>query len=485
MMMNKDNLMTVPAGASIPARRTTIITVVALVLGGCATFSDDHGLGTVERTVKERLGQDVQWARSDSDKVLIEARVTELLGKPLTVDGAVQLALINNKGLQAALQELKISEADFVQAGILPNPKFSLTRASAGGIYTIDEALTINILSLVTLPYAREVERIKFERTQRLVAIEVLERAMATRKAYFMAVGADETVRYMEQVRTAAEASAGLARRMVQAGNWSKLNQAREQGFYADATQGLARARLAQATAREELTSLMGLWGQQIEYRLPARLPDLPKVVDDLPDVESSAMQSRLDLQVVRGQTEAVARNLGLTRATSFIDVLDLGPARVLEGARSDPYRKGFTVSFQIPIFDWGTARVAKAEAIYMQAVNLAAEAAVNARSEVRKAYLGYRTSYDIAKHQRDEVVPIRKFIADENQLRYNGMLISVFDLLADARAQVIGVTVYIDALRDFWMARADLDGALIGRVSPTSPTSQTMQPQGSGMMGN
>ncbi len=142
-------------------------------------------------------------------------------------------------------------------------------------------------------------------------------------------------------------------------------------------------------------------------------------------------------------------------------------------------------MTFEIPIFDWGTARVAKAEATYMQAVNLAAEAAVNARSEVRRSYRAYRATYDIARHQRDEVVPIRKLIADENLLRYNGMLISVFDLLADARAQVIGVTVYIDALRDFWIARANLDSALVGRVSPTLQTPPTMAPQGSGMMSN
>lgn len=484
VMANKEDLMALTDYASIRRSRSALITLATLVLGGCATFSDDHGFGTVANTVKERLGQDVQWAKDDSDRKLIAARVNELLGKPLNVDDAVRVALLNNQGLQAALQELKISEADFVQAGFLPNPKFSLTRAKAGGVYTIDEILTFNILSLVTMPYVRDVERLRFVRTQRLVAIEVLELAMATRKAYFTAVAADETARYMLQVRMAAESSADLARRMVQAGNWSKLNQAREQSFYADATQGLARAQLAQSAAREDLTRLMGLWGQQVEYRLPERLPDLPKVVDDLPQIETMAMQSRLDLQVVRAQTEAVARNLGLARVTRFINVLELGPARILEGARSDPYRKGFEVSFEIPIFDWGTARVAKAEATYMQAVSLAAEAAVNARSEVRKSYTTYRTTYDIAKHQRDEVVPIRKFIADENQLRYNGMLISVFDLLADARAQVIGVTVYIDSLRDFWIARADLDSVLVGRISPTLPAPAT-PPARSGMMSN
>jgi outer membrane protein TolC len=101
-----------------------------------------------------------------------------------------------------------------------------------------------------------------------------------------------------------------------------------------------------------------------------------------------------------------------------------------------------------------------------MQAVNRVAENAVNARSEVRQAYLGYRTSYDIARHYRDEIVPLKKQIADENLLRYSGMLIGVFDLLADARSQIASVNSYIEALRDFWLAQSDLQMALIGKPS-------------------
>ena len=102
-----------------------------------------------------------------------------------------------------------------------------------------------------------------------------------------------------------------------------------------------------------------------------------------------------------------------------------------------------------------------------------AAEVAVNARSEVREAYSAYRTSYDLAKHYRDEVVPLRKRISEENLLRYNGMLISVFELLTDAREQVAGVTGYIQALRDFWVADTNLQTALTGRSPGASSISQ------------
>jgi outer membrane protein TolC len=101
---------------------------------------------------------------------------------------------------------------------------------------------------------------------------------------------------------------------------------------------------------------------------------------------------------------------------------------------------------------------------MYMQAVNRAADVAVRARSEVREAYGAYRTAFDLARHYRDEIVPLRKGISDENLLRYNGMLISVFELLADARQQVAAVNGYIEALRDFWVAEATLDMALTGK---------------------
>ena len=181
-------------------------------------------------------------------------------------------------------------------------------------------------------------------------------------------------------------------------------------------------------------------------------------------------MAQRLDVQAARLQSEALAKNLGLTKTTRFINVLEFGPARVLEGTADAGYKKGYEVSFELPLFDWGTAKVAKAEALYMQSVNIAAQTAINARSEVREAYQGYRSSYDIARHYRDEIVPIKKRISEENQLRYNGMLIGVFDLLADARTQITSVNSYIEALRDFWTAQADLEMALIGKPSLTQP---------------
>ncbi len=448
--------------------------IAVTTLAGCATFSNDGGFSSVEQTTRERLNKDVKWARSDAEKSALKVRVGELLAKPLTIDDAIQVALYNNRGLQAAFFDLGISEAELVQAGRLPNPHFSMLRASKpeNGIreYKIEQALTFNIFALITMPLAVEVEKRNFAQTQRLATIEVARLAAETRQAYFTAVAADESVRYMRKVKQAAEAGAELARRMALVGNFSKLRQAREQAFYADAALNLARAEQSAVSARERLARVLGV-AERSQMQLPDRLPDLPKEANELGSLEQQALDQRLDLQAIRLETEALAKNLGLTQATRFINVLEVGPARVLEGERNSGYKKGYEISFELPIFDWGGAKVAKAESVYMQAVERAAEVATNARSEVREAYHAYRTNYDIARHYRDEIVPLNKRISDESMLRYNGMLIGVFELLADARSQIGSVNSYIETLRDFWIAQGDLEMSLIGKPSLNAAT--------------
>ena len=456
------------ATSSSPSLRLLALLASAAVLGGCASFTPDGGFAAVRKTAKDRLGIDLQWARSDADQDSTARRVSELLSKPLSVDDAVQVALLNNRGLQATFQELGITEAEVVQAGRLPNPGFSFGRSSRGDEREIERGLHFNIARLIALPLIGQMEARRFEQTQAMVAMSVLSLAADARKAYYNALAAEEGVRYMRQVKQAAEASSELARRMEQVGNFNKLQRAREQVFYADAALNLARAEQAQRSTRERLTRLLGAWGMQTQFTLPERLPDLPKAVMELPDIERIALAQRLDVQAVRLAAEQTARNLGLTRATRFVNVLELGVSR--NSSNEAPTQRGWEIGFELPLFDWGGARVARAEGVYMQAVHRAAETAINARSEVREAYTGYRSAFDIARHHRDEIVPLRQRIAEENLLRYNGMLIGVFELLADARAQIVSVNNAIESLRDFWLAQADLDMALIGKPSLALP---------------
>ncbi len=451
----------------------------AALLGGCATLSPDAGFAAVEQTTLERLGKDLRWARTDADLDAITQRVNAILARPLTVDDAVQVALLHNRGLQAGFQELGITEADMVQAARLPNPGFSFGRMTRGDEVELERGLHLNLARLLALPATRQIGVRRAQQAQALVAMQVLALAADTRKAYYHALAAEETVRHMRQVAQAAEAGAELARRMEQVGNFSKLQRAREQVFQADAALNLARAEQMQRATRERLTRLLGLWGAQTRFMLPERLPALPQEVLDLPDIERVALAQRLDVQAAKVAAEQTARQLGLTRATRFVNVLELGAMH--NSANDAPTQRGWEISIELPLFDWGDARVARAEAVYMQAVHRAAETAINARSEVREAYTAYRAAHDIARHQRETVVPLNQRISEENLLRYNGMFIGVFELLADARNQIASVHAAIQALRDFWVAQADLDMALIGKPGLAAATGPAMAAEAAG----
>ncbi len=457
--------------------RLLIVALAAATLAGCATFSADGGMGEVSALTQERTGHAVQWQRTQADADAAGARVAGLLKGPLTPDAAVEVALLNNRGLQASFAELGVAEADLVQAGRLKNPSFSFSRLAGAGVLEVDRSIMFGILDLLAMPAAAGIARQRFEQAQLQAASTAVGLAADIRRAYFEALAAQQLIGYAQQVKDAADASADLAHRMVAAGNFSKLDQMREQAFYADATSRLARAQQQATAQRERLTRLLGLSGGRVNFQLPERLPDLPREVIQPMDAERTAMDKRLDVRLAKRDTEATAKSLGLTNVTRFVNALDIGYQNKSQTAA--PNENGFQVQVEVPLFDFGGVRTARAQAQYMQAVNRTAEVAVNAQSEVRESYAAYRTAYDLAKHYRDEVVPLHERISEENLLRYNGMLIGVFELIADARDQVSGVTGYVETLRDYWIADTNLQMALTGR----SPDAGAMTGAGSSPM--
>ena len=443
--------------------RFGIAGLCALAVASCAQFSRDGGFGEVARATQERIGTEVRWARTPEEHAKSDRQIADLLERPLSVNDAVQIALLGNAALQASFQELGISEADLVQSGRLPNPGFTFRHAASGGVYDIEETLSVNVVALLSAPYRHRIQERRFQETQSAVTLEIVQLAQRTREAFYTALAASESVRYREQVQAAAEAGAELARRMRGAGNWNRLDEARERSFYDDASLSLERARLAQSVAHENLARLFALGSASATFRLVDRLPELPATIEEAPDFEKTALAGRIDLELMRARMDALAANLHLTRATRFIDVLEAGPTRIKQGSGSDPYETGYEVSLQIPIFDTGAARVKRAEAIYAKAVEEFRQAAIDARTEVHAAYARYRAAYAIALRERDEVLPLRQSISREDIKLYNASQLSVFDLLADARLQSAGVDDFVQSLKDFWVAKSALDTALTG----------------------
>jgi len=440
-----------------------------LALTGCASFSSDGGFDRVASLTRERTGIAPVAPRDAGASDAARTRTTELLQHPLTPDAAVEIALLNHRGLRASFAELGIAEADLVRAGRLHNPSLRFGRLAGGGSVEIDRAVIFDLLGLLSMPTASRIERDRFEIAQLQAAADAVSLAAEARRAFFDAVAAQQLLGYAGQVKEAADASGELARRMRAVGNFSGLEQMREQAFEADALAQWLRARHQAVAGRERLARALGLADDLPPFTLPERLPELPAAPVDARNAEQAAMDKRLDLLMARRGAESTAASLGLTKTTRFINVLDVGYQN--QSSRSDaggePRRNGYEIEFELPLFDAGSTRVARAEATYRQSVDRVAQLALQARSEVRESHSAYLSAYALAKHYRDEVVPLRKRISDEQMLRYNGMLGSVFELLADAREQIAGVTGAVESLRDHWIAETSLQTAIAGRSQP------------------
>ena len=261
-------------GATKPtATRGGAVAVIAigaagLLLGGCANFSQDGGMTRVADQTGSILGKEAVKIRSEGDSVAAQARVASLLSKPLTADAAVQIALLNNRALQAAYNELGVSEAEMVEASLPPAPTFSLARLT-GAELEVERQIVQNVLGLLTLPRRREIAEDSFRAAQMRAVEATLKIAAEARRAYYRAVAGGQIVKSLEQSRIAAEAVSDLAKKLGETGALSKLDQAREHAFYAEVSSELAVARLKQRGEREKLNRALGLWGNDLDYRMP------------------------------------------------------------------------------------------------------------------------------------------------------------------------------------------------------------------------
>jgi hypothetical protein len=433
------------------------------VLAGCATVTVDRAMDDAQATARERAGVQARRIDSEAQRQQVAAEVDRLLAQPLTADLAVRIAMVNSPGFQAMLHENAAAMAAAVQSGRLINPVFTFDRLVRGDDIDIGRLLSFQIVDLLTWPLRTQMASLRIEQDKIKAAGDIIERASDARKAWVEAVAAEQTLAYYRDVLVAAEASAELARRMQGVGNWSRLQRAREQAFYADAAVQLARAQQASLAAREALVRLLGLEREQAaRLQLPARLPELPTNAREPIAITRALLEQRLDVQAAQRALEHTAKLGGLTQVRSVVSRLEAGVVRNSETGA--PIQRGYEIEVPLPVFDPGDALRAEMRSTYQATVLRARQILLDAQSQTTEAYGAYRTAYDVARHYRDEIVPLRKNIAEENLLRYNGMLIGVFELLADAREQVGSVIQAIEAQREFWIADAMLQTTLIGR---------------------
>lgn len=451
-----------------PIARAALAAAALALLAGCAATAIDDNVAAARAEVNSRGGPAFAWLATDAARDQARADVVHALQQPLAADDAVRIALAHDPALQALLFDRAAASADATQSARLPNPVFAFERLAGGGTIEITSALTVPLLDLVLLP-ARARQADAAQRRLRLqLAADVLRGASAARVAWVDAVAAGQSLRYAEQVRDAAEAGATLAQRLESAGSFSALQRAREEAFLVDAASGLAQARRAQRRAREALVRALGLSGDEAAaLQLPEHLPDLPAALPEATPTQQQAIDDRLDLRLARVRLDELARAQGLTRVTGTIDALDIGAER--RGQTGLPREHGLTLSVPLPVFDAGDAARAGANARYDATLSRTSALAIAAASQLREADADRRDALAFAQQFRDRLVPLRASITGENLLRYNGMLASPFELLADARDQARTVQQAIAAQRDFWLADAAWRSATLGIPSNES----------------
>lgn len=446
--------------------RAFVGVAAAIVLAGCASVQPGRGFDSVRQDVSERTGQRIHWNNGSPEDDQVRDAVRALLLDELSEDEAVQVALLNNRDLQATYEELNIAQADLVQAGLLRNPLLeAAVRWPTSGTGTgVDLGVAAGFLEVFWIPLRKGRAEAAFEAAKLRVAGEVLRTAGEVQGAYYQTVAAGQQAEMLETVLAALEASYELARRLHAAGNIRDLDLSLERAAYEEAKLGLARARTDTLVLRERLNDLMGVWGESTQWRAAARLGEVPPGgVPEGPELERRAVERSLELAAARRDIEALARGFGMVRADALFDQAEIGAAaeREVEG----DWSVGPAVAVPLPLFDQGQARTLRARAELAAAAERMYAIAVRVRARARALGEATRGAAARAEYYRRVVLPLRERIVGEMQLQYNAMQVSPQELLRAKRDHVRAGREYIDALRDYWINRSRLDLLMAGRM--------------------
>ncbi len=433
---------------------------------GCVSVPVDPeaGFPALAATIQERAGQRIAWSRGEGDEEIARA-VQGLLAGGLCADEAVGVALLNNRDLQATYAELGVAQADLVQASLLHNPVLSVGSGLGGGPADLLFSLALDVVDLFYVPLRKRTAAADFEEARLLVAGQVLDVAWATRTAFTEHQADEQVLEMRQQIAASTAASFEVARRMREAGNLRELDLARERARAGQARLELREAELAARRSRERLNALLGLWGEGAAWTLvSARLPDPALEPLEAEGLESRAIEQSLDLAAAGRHVAAAAENLGLTRASRFFPELVVGGEGEREGGDWDA---GPSAAIPIPLFDRGQARVARGEMELLRARDRLHGIAVRIRAAVRAARDRVIAERERALYYRSEQLPLQDHVVREAQLQYNAMQLGVLELLRAKEEQIATAVRYLETLRAYWLARADLDLLLAGRLPP------------------
>jgi len=439
--------------------------VGTLFLSGCASVAPNAGFDDVKATIEDRSVSRMFWNNGTELDKEAAAKLGSLLEGELTADGAVQVALINNRDLQAVYSDLGIAQADLVQAGLFSNPIFDaavMFPVRGGGPPDLELSAVMNFLNIFYIPLRKRVAAARFEATKTRVAGAVLDLAARVRTVLYRHQANEQILELRQAIVQALDASFEIARRLSEAGNIADLDLAMERAQFEASKLALRSAEVAVRQSREELNVLMGLWGNQTQWQTGRRLPEIPQEPVQTEDLERVALEKSVDLLNARQRILVAGNQLGFNRWSAIVPALHAGPL----GERSEgSWEVGPTVEFPVPLFDQGQARIGRAVAELRRAQQQYYALAVRVRGTARALRDRVEGARDRALYYRDIMLPLRERIVNEAQLQYNAMQLGPLQLIRAKEQQIETAVAYIETLHEYWLARAEIGQILSGRL--------------------
>ncbi len=443
-----------------------------------ACVSRDAGYQDVRKVVASRTGHDVRWGHLEGDSASQDA-VRRLMAKPLTAENAVKVALLNSAELQAAFEELGVARADLVSALRLPNPVAEgSVRFRKNESATLDFAVTEDLTQLIFLPLRNGVAQAQLEAAKAAVAGRTLDLVQQVRVAFYGYLADRQVLEFRETVLKALEASATAAKSLHEAGNVTDLDLDTEGVLFDEAKVSFAGAQTALAASRERLSALLGLWGKDGDWQVDGRLND-PPADFPLADLESKAIERSLDLSIIEHRFEAAAKRANLATAEGWLPELKAGATAERE---EKEWSYGPLAEVQVPLFYQGQGEVDRARAEMRRQKQLLKARAVQIRAAARTTASRVAAARDRAVYIKTVLLPARERILNQTQLQFNAMSVSVFQLLLARRDEVETARSYVEALREYWTARAEAEQLRSGRLpSVATLTSEAASGEPSG----
>jgi len=444
------------------------LAVVVAAGGGCATFEKQKGHDQVAALVRERSGAATGWGEGSPGAEQIAARVDALLGGGLTLEGAVEIALLNSPALQATYEELGVSQAEMIQAGLLSNPSLDLKLGfplTPSVVNELEIGLVQELVELLMLPLRTKVAAEQFQADILRVSHEALQAAAEAKKQLAAVQAEEQLLEARREALQAAEAAADLARRQHRAGGITDLELAERTVAHEQARVEVAQVELSLAASRERLNRLLGLWGPRTGWKVRDALPGLPVEEVPLDRLESTAIRRRLDIAVARHEVAMLARAADLARTWRYFGRVEVG-ADTHQDA-DGPRLLGPSLVLELPVFDQRQASIARLEAQQRRAERRLAALSVDARSEVREARARLLAARQQVLHLDANVLPLRRRIVEHSLLQYNGMQLGLYEVLEAKRAELDSERDRLEALREYWSWRFELEKLVGGRIAP------------------